>query len=58
MERTHASDILESDSELLTKCRTKYLEMSNTLPHWHKLDGAESKETIHEQVIAIINEIS
>lgn len=58
MERTHASDILESDSELLTKCRTKYLEMSNTLPHWHKLDGAESKETIHEQVIAIINDIS
>jgi dTMP kinase len=58
IQRTNASDVFESDSELLSKCRYKYLEMANTLQHWHKLEGTESIEMIHKQVINIINEIS
>ncbi len=57
IQRTGARDVLESDSELLTKCRNKYLEMNMTLKHWYKLDGTESVDTIHKQVINVINGI-
>jgi len=55
LHRTKASDILESDKELLTKCRNKYLEMANSL-NWQILNGTENIEIIHNKVIETINE--
>ncbi len=55
LQRTLARDVLESDVELLTKCRNKYLEMANSSPSWHILRGTESKESIHQTVKDILN---
>lgn len=54
--RTGASDSLELDIKMLSKCRRVYLDLARRLPNWTVLDATSSREDLHSSLRSIIEQ--
>lgn len=57
-ERTGGSDILERNKVLLQECKMQYDNMAVDLERWHRIDGTQAQQAIHNKVKNIIHEVS